>query len=171
MPSNYHYKKVSRFLKLKGMMFLGKSCNMWIQWDSKSGLLRELFTSSSKHHLFMLTMIIFRLSVKTNAIKAAFLYGDLEEETCIDCLPWMNDTGPDDASFLSKCIYGLVWAARQYWKNIVILNNIGFKGGNEDPCLMWWSDKAGLCFVAMYVDKNLDSGHPKAIQMLIQEFN
>ncbi len=71
---------------------------------------------------------------------------------------------------LRQCIYGLVQAARQYYKHIVaILKKIGFIGGDVDPCLFTKKSKLGMCYVAIYVDDNLIVGHPKAVEDAIQQ--
>ena len=69
-------------------------------------------------------------------VKTAFLYGDLKEEIYMECPQGMADVKKDDCIILKKCIYGLIQAARQYYKKAVeILKNSGFEGGNIDPCL------------------------------------
>ena len=93
-------------------------------------------------------MIIFGLSAKIIDVETAVLCDDLKEEIFMDCSPWVNDRGPKDALLLSTCIYGLVQAAQQYQKKIIaILKNIGFRGGDVNPCLMRWDDKAVLYFI------------------------
>ena len=59
---------------------------------------------------------------------------------------------------------------KHHKKMITILKYIGFKDVfHVDPCLMWWNDKAGFCFVGLYVDDNLAVGYPEAIHKFIQE--
>ena len=44
--------------------------------------------------------------------------------------------GKDDCIILNKYIYGLVQAARKYYKkDAMILKNLGFIGDNLKPCL------------------------------------
>ena len=70
---------------------------------------------------------------------------------------------------LHQCIYGLVQAARQYYKYIVdILKNIGYKGGYVDQCLFSKTSKLGVCYVVLYVDDNLIIGHPKVVSETIE---
>ena len=64
-------------------------------------------------------MIIFGFSAKIIDVETVFLYSYLEEEIHMDCLLGMNDTGPEDALLLIKCIYGLIQAARQYHKKLL----------------------------------------------------
>ena len=69
-------------------------------------------------------------------VKTAFLYGELEEEIYMECPQGMQDATKDDILLPTACIYGLVQAARQYYKKVVkILKEIGFTGGDVDPCL------------------------------------
>jgi len=86
--------------------------------------------------LLLLAMLLFGLEAKIVDVETAFLYGELEEEIFMESPPGMPGTTNDDALLLNKCIYGLVQAARQYHKKMVtILKQIGFKGGDVDPCL------------------------------------
>ena len=89
-------------------------------------------------------------------IKTAFLYGDLEEEIYMECPQGMSDIGKDDCIIFNKCIYGLVQAARQYYKKAVkILKNLGFEAGNVDPCLYVKKSAKGVVYIALYVNDNL----------------
>ena len=81
-------------------------------------------------------MILFSLSAKIVDVETAFLYGELEEQIFMDIPLGMEEAKSDQALELQKCIYGLVQAARQYFKKAVtILKRIGFEGGTVDPCL------------------------------------
>ena len=45
----------------------------------------------------------------------------------------------DEVVKLEQTIYGLVQSARQFWKKLRdVLKGIGFKGGNIDPCLLFY---------------------------------
>jgi hypothetical protein len=71
---------------------------------------------------------------------------------------------------LLKCIYGLVQAARQYYKKFVaILKKIGVKGGDVDPCLFTRHDSNGHVFIAIYVDDNLIVGKEASVDKVIKE--
>ena len=71
---------------------------------------------------------------------------------------------------LLATIYGLVQAARQYYKKARgILRKIGFTGGDVDPCLFVKKSSLGIVFIALYVDDNLLIGHPKAIEDAIEQ--
>jgi hypothetical protein len=63
---------------------------------------------------------------------------------------WIATVGPDDALLLTACIYGLVQAARQYYKKIAkILRKIGFSGGEVDPCLFMRKSDKGVVYIAV----------------------
>ena len=119
--------------------------------------------------ILLICMIIFMLSGKIADVETAFLNGSLEEEIFMDCPPGM-DHEEDECLLLLQCIYGLVQSARQYHKKIVrILHEIGFTGGDVDPCLFVRRNELGICFIAIYVDDNLLVGHPKAIDDVIDK--
>ena len=115
-------------------------------------------------------MIYFGLEAKIVDVEAAFLYGKLKEEIYMECPQGMQDTTKDDVLLFTACIYGLVQAARQYYKKVVkILKEIGFTGGDVDPCLFCKQSDKGICFIALYVDDNLLVGHPAAIDDAIRQ--
>ena len=52
---------------------------------------------------------------------------------------------------LDKAIYGLVQAARQFWKKLTSkLKEAGFKPNIVDPCLFQCKDYRGLSILTMY---------------------
>ena len=120
--------------------------------------------------MLILAMIYFSLEAKIVDVETAFLYGKLEEEIYMECPQGMRDATKDDVLLLTACIYGLVQAARQYYKKVVkILKDIGFTGGDVDPCLFCKRSDKGICFIALYVDDNLLIGHPAAIDDAIRQ--
>ena len=120
--------------------------------------------------LLLLAMMYFGLTAKVVDVETAFLYGELEEEIFMECPQGMKGVTQDDALSLQACIYGLVQAARQYYKKFTkILKKLGFLGGDVDPCLFTRKDKYGLVFVAIYVDDNLVVGHKKAVDRTITQ--
>ena len=71
---------------------------------------------------------------------------------------------------LQKTIYGLVQAAREWWKKLKsILVSIGFKGGDVDPCLFYLECEKGIVYIGLYVDDCLCVGHEEAIDFVIEE--
>ncbi len=76
-------------------------------------------------------LIVFGLKAKIVDVKTAFLYGNIEDETFMECPPEMTDAEEDNVFVMNKCIYGLVQAARQYdEKTVELLHKIGFNGGD-----------------------------------------
>jgi hypothetical protein len=74
-----------------------------------------------------------------------------------------------DALLLLQSIYGTVQSARQYFKKAVRgLKEIGFNGGEVDPCLFWRKSSKGMCYIALYVDDNLLVGDLPAIDETIE---
>jgi hypothetical protein len=82
----------------------------------------------------------------------------------------MEDSNDNEALLLLTTIYGLVQAARQYYKKVRdILRKIGFTGGDVDLCLFVKNSSLDIVFIALYVDDNLLAGHPKAIKDAIEQ--
>ena len=81
----------------------------------------------------------------------------------------MLDLGRDYCIILNKCIYGLVQAARQYYKKAVkIWTKLGFVGGNFNPCLYVKKSEKGIVYLALYVDDNLMIRDVKVIDKAIR---
>ena len=75
-----------------------------------------------------------------------------------------DDLTDDDYVMLVHSIYGLVQAARQWYKLFShALACIGFKVCPVDPCLMYKNDENGICIVLIYVDDDLVVGTKKSI--------
>ena len=91
-------------------------------------------------------------------VVTAFLHGELgaDEEVYMECPPGLEevqDVGTGKVLLLQKTIYGLVQAARAFYKKLSsVLKSIGFKGGYADPCLMSRKGKKGEVHIALYVD-------------------
>ena len=85
-------------------------------------------------------MILKGLDANVVDIDNAFLNGDLDHEIFVkipegykECI---QDYDEDDALNLDRAIYGLVQAARQFWKKLTNkLKEAGFKPSIVDPCL------------------------------------
>ncbi len=97
----------------------------------------------------------------------AFLLQDLEEDIYMNCKQVHDE---DDVLFLQHSIYGLVQAARQYYKKFIsVLRNLGFKGGYPDPCLMTRQTRCGVVFIPIWVDDLLLVGNKGAIEETISD--
>ena len=110
-------------------------------------------------------------------IETAFLYGELEEEIYMKIPEGLNEyTGKhyDDKEcfVLNKAMYGLVQAARQYYKKfieIMTCAEMGFEKCLADGCLLKRSNKFGNIVVCVYVDDNMCIGNRKAIDVFKDE--
>ena len=82
--------------------------------------------------------------------EVTFLHGDLEEDIYIDCTQGLEDAKEDECVKLLHTIYGIVQPAHQFRKKLVNgLNNMGFKGGYPDLCLMWRKNDLGMIFISL----------------------
>ncbi|MEM9079013.1 MAG: reverse transcriptase domain-containing protein, partial [Bacteroidota bacterium] len=117
-------------------------------------------------------MIVDKLDAQVVDIDNAFLNGDLEHEIYMkipdgykECLEEFLDDG--DCLKLLKSIYGLVQAARQYWRKVTEkLKAAGFKT-TADPCLLYKEGPNGICMIVIYIDDMLLVGHKKGIEEAI----
>ena len=117
--------------------------------------------------ILIIAMIVLGLDARIVDVETAFLYGDLDEEIYMTC-PEIH--GPDEVLFLVHSIYGLVQAARQYYKKFISkLRELGFTGGYPDPCLYTRRNKKGIVFIAIWVDDCLLVGHTEAILQAIED--
>jgi len=107
-------------------------------------------------------------------VETAFLYGKLEEEIYMEIPTGYKEVytnlGNDKILILKMAMYGLVQAARQWFKRLSdVLITLGFNPCESDPCLMYRIDEEGLCIILMYVDDNLIVGSRKAIDKATNE--
>ena len=64
------------------------------------------------------------------------------------------DPGNDKVLVLKKAMYGLVQAARQWFKHLSdVLIMLGYNPCESDPCLMYRIDGDGICIILMYGSK------------------
>ena len=115
--------------------------------------------------------IIRRYEAQIIDIETAFLEGVLEEEIYMQIPKGYREALENEADneclLLEKPIYGLVQAARQFWKKMVaILKELGFLGGHADPCLYTRTNKKGTVIVIMYVDDFLCVGDHETLDEL-----
>ena len=81
--------------------------------------------------IFLVIYLTRKYDAKIINIKTTFLYGDLEEEIYMKYTEGLEHY-EDKCLYLRKTIYGLVQAARQYWKKFTEkLKERGFKGGRQ----------------------------------------
>jgi len=90
--------------------------------------------------------------------------GELEEEIYMECPPGMGAL-PDECLRLLKCIYGLVQAARQFykfWASIMV--KLGFQISAADPCLFSRGLAQTIIIICLHVDDGFACG--KVIELL-----
>ena len=119
-------------------------------------------------------MIIENMKGKVVDIDNAFLNGDLEHEIYMKITERYDEVinpgvDKEDCLILQKAIYGLVQAARQFWKKIVDkMQEGGFKLSEADPCMLYKEDEKGVCIIIIYIDDMLIIGKEEAIDDAIK---
>ena len=119
-------------------------------------------------------MIIENMKGKVVDIDNAFLNGDLEHEIYMKIPEGYDEVinpgvDKEDCLILQKAIYGLVQAARQFWKKIVDkMQEGGFKLSEADPCMLCKEDEKGVCIIIIYIDDMLIIGKEEAIDDAIK---
>ena len=108
-------------------------------------------------------------------IETAFLYGDLEE-TIFMKVPQGYEIVTDDKSIdrsihcmkLVKTIYGLVQAARQFYRKLsaVLTEKLKMKKCLSDQCLFGRRTSKGRVLIAVYIDDTLCIGDEEAVKEL-----
>ena len=75
----------------------------------------------------------------------------------------------EDCLILQKAIYGLVQAARQFWKKIVDkMQEGGFKLSEDDPCMLYKEYEKGVCIIIIYIGDMLIIGKKETIDHAIR---
>ena len=119
-------------------------------------------------------MIIENMKGKVVDINNAFLNGDLEHEIYMKIPEGYDEViyprvDKEDCLILQKAIYGLVQAARQFWKKIVDkMQEGGFKLIEADSCMLYKEDEKGVCITIIYIDNMMIIGKEEAIDDAIK---
>jgi hypothetical protein len=104
-------------------------------------------------------------------VETAFLHGELEEEIFMRLPEGYDPTekrGDKRVLRLKKSIYGLVQAARQWWKRFnQEIVRLGFQSNHVDPCLLFKEDERGKVLITLYVDDSIIAGDEGMIQETI----
>jgi hypothetical protein len=95
-------------------------------------------------------------------VETAFLHGILDEEIYMK-IPEGYDPeelrGEKRILILKKSIYGLVQAARKWWKSLNSeIMNLGFQSNHVDPCLFFKENERGRVIITLYVDDSIIAG-------------
>ena len=114
-------------------------------------------------------MIIEHMKGRVVDIDNVFLNGDLEHEIYMKISGGYDEVinpgvDKEDCLNLQKAIYGLVQAARPFWKKIVDkMQEGGYKLSEGDPCMLYKEDEKGVCIIIIYIDDMLIIGKEEAI--------
>ena len=110
-------------------------------------------------------------------VETAFLYGDLDEEIFMKIPEGMKEFfeeksdqntlsyDENDCLVLKKSIYGLVQAARQFFKKVsrILSEELGFKTCLADQCLLIRTNNSGTVILCLYIDDICCIGNQEAI--------
>jgi Reverse transcriptase (RNA-dependent DNA polymerase) len=100
------------------------------------------------------TQLIFGLCAWLLDVQVAFLHGDLDQLIYMFC-PEGLPHEPHEVLLLCKALYGLVQAARQFFKKfITIMKAIGFEQNSAEPCMLLKTDDSNtFTIVVIHVDQ------------------
>jgi Reverse transcriptase (RNA-dependent DNA polymerase) len=106
-------------------------------------------------------------------VETAFLHGKLEEEIYMKKPKGYKEVFGDQSDLclrLKKSIYGLVQAARQWWKKFKSeMDKIGFVNSQVDPCLFLKVKDEMKCVLTLYVDDSIIAGDKELIEDTISD--
>ena len=134
-------------------------------------------------HLIIAIKTLLKLHAGQFDIETAFLYGDLEEDLWMAFPDGYEDylkmhgiekQAKTHCLKLEKAIYGLVQAARQWWKKFTqIMAEMDFQPSMADPCLFVRKEKANQlpAFIILYVDDGGIFGTPEVIKNVLKEMS
>jgi hypothetical protein len=125
--------------------------------------------NDSVFRIVLIMQIIFKLESKILDVETAFLHGELQEEIFMQS-PKGTNIRKDECVKLDKALYGLVQAARQFYKKFSeTLIKLQFKVSYADPCLFLRVNQKGMVIIIIHVDDCYTVGHAGAIQSVIKE--
>ena len=125
------------------------------------------------YRLMLIVSLMKRYSNVLIDVVTAFLHGELQdgEEIYMEC-PLGLESEEGTILILKKTIYGLVQAARAFYKKLSnVLKQIGFEASVADPCLMIKRYKTSNVYIGLYVDDCYCCGHQDDIESVILEMN
>ena len=109
-------------------------------------------------------------------VETAFLYGDLQEPIFMKIPKGLTYMAPEfeedkDCLLLTKSMYGLVQAARQWWKKFTYMLSVEFDfvRSHADACVLHRSDQDGTIILCIYVDDALMIGDDSAINKTVKQ--
>jgi len=119
--------------------------------------------------IMLIAKMIMKLDSYQFDVETAFLLGELDEEIYMECPPGLGAL-PDECLRLWKCIYGLVQAARQfykYWASIMV--KLGFRISAADPCLFSHGTAQTIIIICLHVDDGLACGKLQELLKFFKE--
>jgi hypothetical protein len=108
-------------------------------------------------------------------VEMAFLYGELEEEIYLKVPEGLeeyeNKNLKSKSCLLKKAMYGLVQAARVWWKEFTktLVKELNYEACMKDCCLFKRVTGEGTVIICLYVDDSCITGDAKAIETAIKE--
>ena len=109
-------------------------------------------------------------------IETAFLYGDLDKEIYLKIPTGLylitgENYDPSDCLILLKTMYGLVQAARQFYKKLthMTVTKTGFVKCEADECLLIRVNHVITVILCIYVENMLVVGDKEAVEIFKQE--
>ena len=135
-------------------------------------------TSEVTLRILLVMWIVKDLFAEIADVQTAFLHGDLEEEIFIKIPPGykeylaeIGETVEEKFLKLEKSTYGLVQAARSWWKKFttVLKNDLGFMQFENDSCLLKRQTADGQVYLIVYVDDCFVIGDKIAVKQTLKE--
>lgn len=130
-------------------------------------------TSEVTLRILLVMWVVHNYFAEVADVQTAFLHGDLEEELFIKIPPGykeflmeMNETIEGRFLKLEKSTYGLVQAARSWWKKFttILKEKLNFEQYENDSCLLKRIDCTGKVFLIVYVDDCFVVGDKDAVK-------
>jgi len=119
--------------------------------------------------IMLIAKMIMKLDSYQFDVETAFLLGELDEEIYMECPPGMGALA-DECLRLLKCIYGLVQAARQfykYWASIMV--KLGFRISTADPCLFSRGMAWMIIIICLHIDDGFACGNMQELLHFFEE--
>ena len=120
--------------------------------------------------IMLILKMIWKLDSYLFDVETAFLLGSLDEEIYMRSPKGLNNKD-DECVQLTKSMYGLVQAARQFYKLWVkMMKSLGFRVSPADPCLFTRGNREeNFLIVCLYVDDGYCIGKEKQILKFFEE--
>ena len=115
----------------------------------------ETFTRFDSVRIILSVAASKNLHLRQFDVKTAFLYEDLEENIFMEQPLGFEDGNPKVCK-LNRSHYGLKQASRCWNQRLTsVLDRLGLKSTNADPCVFTNGNSADLLILAIYVDDGI----------------